>query len=447
MNQQVLPKYEIISEAGTYTFQVSGPLFCPYYNADENGLGSVDYYRKNAFTHNPFTLPAKGCSGSPVIRDREGRFWGFMNCDSIWGVSYSYDGKETLTVTVPEGQKLYTSLEKSADLNWLTYNKLVTDSLNYKVVSNYPKFWDQLEYCTWVEQKYVAQCVGPKERAQEHISDKFIRDYVDKLNAFDYPKGKLTLDHGWNLDSLASGFGTWEFRQDSCSQMQSTVDYIRDNGHIAGLWIGFPKIHAESNIAKQIPQLVGEKFATLSENGKDVMHYLADIPALYDYAYETIERFYKMGFMKFKIDMSYHKKHLMKPIHQNLYNAAKAIDPHIEMEFHVPDIFLAQYADVIRTNDVWVTDDLPWWQLTNLRYEVCTKSAPGRIINRDHVGGNDCRNLTEKQYLAHLDTYKQGIGYPLISMLPNHISPKCVTEVGKFLWNYHNNPTQTISEF
>lgn len=440
-------KIEILKVAGEYKFKVAAPLFCPYHNADENGLGSVDYYRKKIFSHNPFTLHAKGCSGSPLIRDREGRFFGFLQPGPVNRAEFNYDGNGVLTVRIPEGQELLVSEVLDGDANWRRYNREVMDRIDYVPIENPPEFWSKLEYCTWVEQKYIAQLAGPGERAQEHISDDFIRKYVDKLDELGYPKGKLTLDHGWNDDSLASGFGTWEFRKDKCSDMRATVDYIREKGHVPGLWIGFPKIHAESRIAKQIPGLVGEVFATLSENGKDVMHYLNDVPELYYYSYETIKHFYDMGFMKFKIDMSYFRKHLMRPIHQKLYKAAKDIDPEIEMEFHVPDIFTVKYADVIRTNDVWVTDELPWWQLTRTRYEICCKCAPGRIINRDHVGGNDCRNLTEEQFLDHLDTYRKGIGYPLISMLPHHWSENCVKVVGEFLWDFNDNPKETISNF
>ncbi|MFT6810023.1 MAG: hypothetical protein ACJA01_003266 [Saprospiraceae bacterium] len=63
-----------------------------------------------------------------------------------------------------------------------------------------------------------------------------------------------------------------------------------------------------------------------------------------------------MGVMKFKIDMSYNSKSYMLPIHRALNSAAKDIDKNIEMEFHIPDIFLAKYADVVRTNDIGLND-------------------------------------------------------------------------------------------
>src|SRR5690606_7235994 len=88
-------------------FAVRGPLYCPYHNADIRGQGSIDYYQHQAFEHNPFTLPALGCSGSPVILDQDGKFFGFMSQAGETRSTFAYDGFTELTVTIPEGQEVF----------------------------------------------------------------------------------------------------------------------------------------------------------------------------------------------------------------------------------------------------------------------------------------------------------------------------------------------------
>jgi hypothetical protein len=145
--------------------------------------------------------------------------------------------------------------------------------------------------------------------------------------------------------------------------------------------------------------------------------------------------------------MSYNYKIDMLPIHKELYHAAKCIDKDIEMEFHVPDIFFTKFADTIRTNDVWLRDELDWRLRVKSHYEICLKSSPGRGINLDHIGGNDPFVLTEEKYLEHLSMYKTSTGYPLVSVLPHHISRKCVDETGDYLWNYERGEKTIVSGF
>ena len=117
------------------------------------------------------------------------------------------------------------------------------------------------------------------------------------------------------------------------------------------------------------------------------------------------------------------------------------------MEFHVPDIFFTRYADVIRTNDVWLSDKYQWKRRVETHYDACLKSSPGRIINLDHIGGNDTEALTEKKYLEHLEMFKSKTGYPLVSFLPYHISTKCADETGDYLWAYEKGAKKVISDY
>lgn len=194
------------------TLKVKAPLFCPYHSIstpDEKG-GGAHYYKSNAFTHNPFTIAASGMSGSPIIVDANGTFVGFMTTFGFENSTFSFDGVETLTISVPEGQELFIKETGDGDAAWKAYNREMMKRLNFKPLTrNYPSFWSDVEYCTWVEQKYLS-----KER-QGHfnlLTHDFVKDYLDKIVAYGYPKGKMTLDHGWGQfpdGTINSGFGTW----------------------------------------------------------------------------------------------------------------------------------------------------------------------------------------------------------------------------------------------
>ena len=43
--------------------------------------------------------------------------------------------------------------------------------------------------------------------------------------------------------------------------------------------------------------------------------------------------------------------------------------------------------------------------------------------------------------------FKSKIGYPLVSVLPHHISQKCVEATGDYLWDYEKGPRHIISDF
>lgn len=431
------------------SFAVTGPLFCPYHNADVRGQGSIDYHQHAAFTHNPFTLPALGCSGSPVVIDRSGKFFGFLSTDGFADSTFSYDGFHELQVTVPEGQELFVDESGDAERAWRRYNAEVMRRLEMKPIVDAPDFWSDLEYCTWVEQGYTARDRATKT-APVHTHDVLTHDFVvqflDQIEEYGYPKGKFTLDHGWGIGNKGSGFGSWSPDVAKFPNFADTAKLIADRGFTPGLWIGFPKIHPQSQAAKDFPELMGSpSYLQVEESQAPDMYYLSDAPALESYCRATLEPYVAMGFRKFKIDMSYNYKHEMIRIHRVLYRVAKEIDPSLEMEFHVPDIFAMQYGDVIRTNDIWATPFMPWRELTHDRYEVCYHSSPGRILNRDHVGGNHHAYVTEAIFLEHLDTYRRGVGYPVISLLPHHYGQRCVEETGRYLWEYANGPKAAIS--
>jgi hypothetical protein len=175
------------------------------------------------------------------------------------------------------------------------------------------------------------------------------------------------------------------------------------------------------------------------------MHFLNPKAPVEDLFRDVFKRFTAMGFRKYKIDMSYHQKDDMIALNGKMYRAAKEIDTELEIEFHLPDIFGAKWTDAVRTNDVWCVPFKPWCELTKERYKVCYRSAPGRLINRDHIGGNHV-DVTEEDFMAHFETYKSGVGYPLVSLLPHHIGDRAIREMGDYLWAYDKR-RNVISDF
>ena len=432
------------------TLKVKKPIFCPYHSLETNvdgHWGGWHYYRNDAFTHNPFTIQASGMSGSPVIVDAVGKFVGFTNNYAYQDATFSFDGLETLTINVPKGQEVFIDESGNGDQAWRNYNALMLQRLGISTIKGHPEFWADVEYCTWVEQK--KQSTKPLQHFNL-LTHGFVKTYIKNIKALGYPLGKLTLDHGWGQfpdGSVKSGFGSWIPDSEKFPDFKGTMHMIQDNGFTPGLWIGFPKIQKESIIAKQQPNLLGSWNVGDTDKDTSAVRYLNPMGDIYGYASETIGRFYDMGVKKFKIDMSYNSKSDMIYIHKELYRAAKDIDTNIEMEFHVPDIFFAKYADVIRTNDVWLIDKFDWQSRVETHYKVAHQSACGKGINLDHIGGNASENLTEKQFLKHLDMYNGKTGYPLVSLLPSRVSNKCVEKTGDYLWDYHKNGRNIMSTY
>lgn len=428
--------------------KVKAPLLVPYNSQNtpaEKGTG-YNFFRSEAFVHNPFTITCGGISGSPIIMDADGKFVGFMNSYGFENSVFNFDGNETLTVHVPEGQELYIDESGKGDEAWKAYNSIMMKRLNFEPIIEHPKFWSDVEYCTWVEQKKQSKV---RKGHFKLLTHDFIEKYLNKVIEYGYPKGKMTLDHGWGLfpdGSIESGFGSWHPDPKTFPDFKKTMDMINEKGFTPGLWIAFPKIHHASTYAQKYPDMLGDWRSTKETNPK-AERWLNPKADIYEYASEVIYRYYNMGVMKFKIDMSYNTKSDMIHIHKELYRAAKVIDKNIEMEFHVPDIFFTKHADVIRTNDIWINDKYDWESRVKMHYEVSLKSSPGIGINLDHLGGNDTAGITEEKWLKHMELYKEKTGYPLVSLLPHHVSQKCVDATGEYLWDYHNGERKIISDF
>ena len=135
-----------------------------------------------------------------------------------------------------------------------------------------------------------------------------------------------------------------------------------------------------------------------------------------------------MGFKKLKLDISYGNKLKMKKLLQMMYEIIKKLDPTVEVEAHVPDIFVSRYCDTVRINDVVIDAEGKWRGVTMEHYKVCRYSSPDKILNLDHLGTNT-PTPSEDEYIEHSKMIlRLKGGYPCVSLLPDYYS-KSATEM------------------
>lgn len=426
----ILNRQDHLIGPGLHEFKVQGPLFCPYHNLWGENVYTLD----TTFRHNPFTIPASSTSGSPVLLDADGKFFGFMNGEAVDGAEFIYDGGETLTVSVPEGQQLWADESGHSD-SWKKYNRVVLESLS--PASQIREFWCDIEYCTWVEQKSAALDAGC--HAFDVMTHDFVVSYMQRIEEMGLPKGKLTLDHGWHLNDET--YGDWAVNKKSFPDLQNTVDLMRENGFIPGLWMAPIWFHYASEVGKKHPEWIGPALCPSTPDSPHVgdWNYFNPLPEVQGHLEEVFARYHAMGFMKFKFDMTYANKQFMKKLHQLIYRAVKNVSQEIEVEIHQPDIFFTTCCDAVRTNDILCNDEYPWWpDLTKAHMEVCKKSAAGRVINLDHIGGND-PGISASTYLRHLELYRNAVGHPVVSMLPDRLGADAVNGLSDYLDVYQNS--------
>ena len=83
-------------------------------------------------------------SGSPVIVDAEGRFVGFLTTLGFEQSLFSFDGRQTLTVTVPEGQELFVDESGDGDRAWKKYNAEMMRRMDVQPYGKVPGFWSDV---------------------------------------------------------------------------------------------------------------------------------------------------------------------------------------------------------------------------------------------------------------------------------------------------------------
>ena len=404
-----------------YTFSVIPPLYLPFYNE----WGRNAYYKYEAFRFDPFTLRASSTSGSPVILGG-GSFFGFMN---EAGGSFSYDGCGTLTVTCDAGQELYYNEDCNPYEEWKAYNAAVLKRMEENSCGDMAqapqKFWGDLEYCTWVDQKNLAVSQGLQDMAAP-LSETFVYDYMKRVKQLGLPKGKLTIDDGWDVRYAPDGrklYGNWEIDRSKFPHMERLVKDIAEEGFIPGLWFAPFTFTPNCELAKKYPNLIGDTF---SQNAEDEasrkLMFICPDPVLEKYYTDIFGYYISMGFRKFKLDMSYGNKAQMKQLLALIYQVIKKIDRTVEVEAHIPDIFASRYCDTVRINDVAFDDRGEWRAVTMEHYKTCRFSAAGKNLNLDHLGTNT-PVPREEQYLEHTKMLlKLTGGYPCVSLLPDHFS-------------------------
>lgn len=396
-----------------YSFKVTPPLYLPFYNKWSKNV----YWQYKGFDLDPFTLRAESTSGSPVLI-AEDKFFGFLNTQ---GGRFAYDGAGTLTITVPEGQELFYKEGCNPYSVWQEYNDMVIAN---QEKSQKQEFWDQVEYCTWVEQKKQAKLSTGAIR--DILNEGFVLDYIQRVKALDLPKGKLTIDDGWAKNKDDHGetvLGDWEIDEQKFPDMQRMVNSIKEEGFVPGIWLAPTLLTTNSKVALEHPDWVGEDFNTAAEN-KDmaVLKFLLPKEGVRKYYADMVRPLIDMGFKKLKIDMTYGNKGDMISLLKMFYEEVKKQKEEVEVEIHIADIFASAYADSIRINDVLFDKDEEWRGVTYEHYKVCKYSSPHKLINVDHIGTNtDLPSAHD--FLEHWKLLKTLEGYKVISLLPDYFQP------------------------
>lgn len=394
-----------------YRFSVLAPLYLPFFNR----WGQNAYYKYEPFSLNPFTISCTSTSGSPVVLTGSS-FFGFLT-DEVYG-TFSYDGRGTLTVSAPAGQSVY--VEEGCDpyAAWERYNAIVAAGFEKRPVQ---PFWSGLEYCTWVDQKNRAAQMGEKN-VWKPLCEDYVYEYMRRVDKIGLPHGKLTIDDGWDIRYAEDGgvcYGEWKIDREKFPHMEQLVKDMTAEGFYPGLWFAPFLITPCSPLGKAHPELIGLPFDGGELNEENKRKFLHPSPILEDYYERIFEQYIAMGFKKFKLDISYGPKAEMKALMKMICGIIRKLDPTVETEAHVPDIFVSRYCDTVRINDVSFDEAGLWRGVTMEHYKVCRYSAAGKTLNLDHIGTNT-PVPAEKDYFEHAGMLLalEG-GYPCVSLLPD----------------------------
>ncbi len=390
------------------------PLYRPYYNE----WGRNVYWTYDPFCHDPFNIDASSTSGAPVIICGD-RFFGFVNQK---GGAFSYDGAFKLTVSCPSGQGLWVGEGCDPFREWQSYNEYILKSFPPDV--EIQDFWSDLEYCTWVDQKRRAHDLGIKSVHKPLTAD-YVYEYMRRIDRMNYPRGKLTIDDGWDRRHASPGdrpcYGNWKVDTDKFPDMPGLVRDMKKDGFIPGLWFAPFTVTEDCEFAKKHPGLLGKYFPGDSElPSSRGLRFIRpeDDSVLEEYYKSVFTPYVEMGFMKFKMDMSYGNKNEMRKLAHIMRKVIKELDPAVEIEGHISDIFTSRCFDTVRINDVSLSNP-DWRGVTAEHYNVCYYSSQDKILNFDHIGTNSVCP-PEENYLLHARMIcRMKRGYPCVSLLPD----------------------------
>lgn len=420
----------------TFSFSILPPLYLPFQLADftvPGGNTAMPYYYYKPFTYDPANVWTSATGGSPVII-AEQFFAGFLNdC----GGTFSYDGAVMLTVKAEPGQEVFVCENGDPFAAWKEYNDIAVSRRGNQKTQ---KFWYGLEYCTWVEQKREA--ANLKIPAQEGVTEDFIYRYMKRIEALGLPKGKLTIDDGWDQKYDGKNrriLGDWEIDRRKFPHFEKMISDMTAAGFIPGMWFA-PFIMTDTcKLAQKRPDLLGHTWSydprAEAERG---FCYIEDDECLDEYYYDVFAKYVKMGVRKFKLDYSYGPKRHMTALLARIYRAIKSVDETVEVECHIPDIYAANYADSVRLNDVLFDNAGKWRNITVEHYRVC-KYSSFKVLNLDHLGTNT--PFPDKDdYLNHTKIILSlGSGYPCVSLLPDNFDKETETRFVEMINKWEND--------
>jgi hypothetical protein len=379
-----------------------------------------------------------GTWGSPVVIS------GFIFCGFLKnkGGQISSDGK-IITLHVPEDQELLVVENALETEMWSLYNKLV----EMEMVEQVPvqQEWLLPEYVTWVEQKFLAyerNNFNPKLtlfQMMDTLNEDMVKDFIERIDKMDLPKGKLTIDSGWHEVIKGSAFndGYWKVDQKRFRNMPALCDHIAKKSFVPGLWMGLPFVQNNSPILQDKPHLFYQSKNELTTEGgaQGGNRFFRENADTTDHFRGIIKTYIDMGFRKLKFDFFYGPRKHMIGIIKCINEATRSIDKTVEIESHHPDIFFSRYIDSIRLNDVLIQPATDWAGLTLARMRLTTLSCPDKIINLDHVGGNQ-PFVQAKDIILHsrlFDLMPDVLRYPVISILPDRYDKPVLDAVKDYL--------------
>lgn len=412
-----MPQPELILDVA-----LAGPVLLPGFNR----WGKDVYLQTGDFDLDPVTTAADSTGGSPVLL-ADGLFVGLLA--PVPGSRFVRRGDRlrvtaTAPVLVRQGEPFD---------GWAEYSRLVTAGA--RRAGRTAAFHDAVEYCTWVEQKSAAARAGTTP--QEQLTDAFIEDFLDRIDAMELPRGKVTIDDGWFPLDGPGGMGDWEVDTGRLADLGRVAALIRERGHVPGLWFAPGRAAVTSRFHAGRPAgffpIVSARAETTGRAARE--RYADPGTELLDQLRRVFSRYSDLGFAKFKLDLHYGPKDRMISQLQLAYAAIKELDPTHEVEHHLPDIFASRWADVIRTNDVLINGVQPWRRVAEAHWLISRWSSPDTLLNLDHIGGN-APAVGADDFCEHLGLMLRHDGYPVVSLLPDRYGPGVVDWLRSAITDY-----------
>jgi len=433
---------QIIEGPAEHRFALAHSAFVPCHNL----WGHNSYFFHEDFAFDVEQLAAASTSGSPAVTSGP-HFAAFL--EPAPGQIELLDGE--LIMTAPKGQAILAIEGGTEPEQWAAYRATLE---HRHAASAAPMsrqaFWSWPEYVTWVEQK--AEVQGTAEHPMNALDDARVRRFVERIEALGLPRGKLTIDAGWQR-GVRSFFdctdGYWRVDREKFPDLPGLCRWLADRGYAPGLWFGLPRVAPGAAILRDRPDLFIEQAVGSEEElvRHQYSHYHRPSAELTSFYRDVFEPFVEMGFRKFKLDYYYGPRRLVRELLRCAAEAITALDPTIEVECHHPDWFIARHCHTVRINDVNIIPGWDWQGLTLAHLRVCELGAPDRIINLDHAGGND-PGVSERDFIRHLrlfDAYDDIDGHLVVSLLPDRFGPAAAEALRAYLDQHTATPAPEMN--